>query len=73
MRVFATLGFALLSGCSFLDQLALTEGSHLDPNKIYLGNSTIAVSAREVNAYACVDEPLMCYQRGIHFECSCPR
>lgn len=73
MRVFVILGFVVISsGCSFLDQLALGDGYRLDPNKVYLGRSTVSVSARDTSRYACVGAPMICEQRGIDFECRCP-
>ena len=72
MRVLAVLMFAaMLSACSFLDQLVL-DGYRLDPNKIYLGPATVQLTTRELEHYACVRAPLLCEQRGSQWDCRCP-
>jgi hypothetical protein len=73
VRVFACLSLGLVSsGCSFLDELALSDGYRLDPNKIYLGRSRISVSVRDTVRYACVGAPMLCEQHGSEFDCRCP-
>jgi hypothetical protein len=64
--------FALVSGCSLLDQIQL-NGSQLDPNKVYLGASRVSnLNVRELGRYGCIGAPLLCEQRGIGFDCRCP-
>lgn len=73
MRVFATLALGLISGCSFFDQIAINGSEQLDPNKVYLGSSRVTnLRASETGRYACVNGPMMCTQRGVGFDCSCP-
>lgn len=73
MRAFAALIlFSLLSACSVLDQIALSGGSTLDPNRIYLGTSRIMLGAKDMDQYACVDGPLLCDKLGTSYECRCP-
>ena len=71
----STIAIALvlaLSACGFLEQIQF-NGSSLDPNKIYLSpTNVISVAPREAHRYACAGEPMLCVQRGIAFECSCP-
>ena len=72
MRALATLVFAsMTSACSFLDELAVSNGYQLDPNKIYLGTATLELRARDLDRYACVNGPLLCEQHGVSFDCSC--
>jgi hypothetical protein len=74
VRVLATLAaLATLGGCSVLDQINLNGPARLDPNKVYLGTGRVnSLSARETGRYACVGPPMICVQRGIGFDCSCP-
>jgi hypothetical protein len=63
--------FALVSGCSILDQIDFGPPK-LDPNKVYLGTSRVHDLGRgEMDRYACVGGPLMCEQRGVGFDCRC--
>ena len=73
MRSLIVLVFTLpLGACSFLDQI-LFSGPSLNPNKVYLNRAdVVSVSARETYRFACVDQPLLCVQRGMTFECRCP-
>jgi hypothetical protein len=74
MRITLVVVLALASGaCSFLDQLQLYGPPRLDPNKVYLNRADfVRVGPRETQRFACVNGPLICNQRGIEFECSCP-
>lgn len=65
------IALLLTGGCSVLDQIMLSSGPQLDPNKVYLGRSIVLASPREVHRYACVDGPLLCESRGISLECGC--
>ena len=73
MRVLTALTvFALVSGCSLLDQIEL-NGPQLDPNKVYLGTSRVHnLNVQELGRYGCNGAPLLCEQRGIGFDCRCP-
>ena len=75
MRGFFVLAVCgLLGGCSFLDELTLSGGPRLDPNKIYLGDARVRnLHVTELDKYACVDKALVCTQSGASFDCSCPR
>jgi hypothetical protein len=69
--IFLTLALPL-GACAFLDQINF-DGSSLNPHKVYLNRvDVISVPARETYRYACVDQPLLCVQHGIAFECRCP-
>jgi hypothetical protein len=61
------------SACGFLEQLQINGPARLDPNKVYLNRlDVVRVRPRETNRFACLNSPLVCNQRGIEFECSCP-
>ena len=64
--------FLTLSACSVFEQANL-GGSSLNPNRIYLDQTTVArVSPGETRRYACVNPPLLCVLHGMGFECRCP-
>ncbi len=72
MRVLVLASCGLLSACSFLDQISVNSGPKLDPNKVYLGDSTVRrVRPHDLDRYACVDAPLICEQGGTSYECRC--
>jgi predicted Abi (CAAX) family protease len=61
-----------LSACSVFEQ-GNFGGSSLNPNRIYLDQTTVArASQGETRRYACVTPPLICVQHGMGFECRCP-
>ena len=74
MRVLTICGLAaLLSGCSFFDKLNFGAGRRLDPDKIYLGSTRLALSAHaDRSKYGCTNGAMLCVQSGASFECSCP-
>ena len=73
MRSLILLSLVLpLGACSFIDQINF-NGPSLNPNKVYLNRADfISVPARETYRYACIDQPLLCVQHGVEFECRCP-
>ncbi len=73
MRTIPLIALAMLfSACSMLDEINFGSPS-LDPNKIYLGSSRVDnVNARDTQKYGCAKGAMLCVQRGLSFECSCP-
>jgi hypothetical protein len=62
----------LLCGCAFLDA-SLTQGSKVDPNRIYLGRTeVVGVQQQDLARYGCLGKPMVCVQRGVSYSCRCP-
>jgi hypothetical protein len=61
----------LLGGCSVLGEMTLNAAPTLDPGRIYLGNSHVTATEREVERYGCTSGPLYCQQSGSNFDCRC--
>ena len=74
MRIAFVIALSFVTGaCSLLDQLEINGPARLDPNRVYLNRADIVrVGPRETNRFACINGPLICNQRGVDFECSCP-
>jgi hypothetical protein len=74
MRRTAVIALGLsLSACSVLDQLQFNGAPRLDPSKVYLNQvDVVRVRPRETERFACARGMLVCIQRGVEFECSCP-
>ena len=73
MRTIPLIALAMVfSACSTLDEISFAS-PRLDPNKIYLGSSRVDnLRPRDTQKYGCANGPLLCVQRGVGFECSCP-
>jgi hypothetical protein len=74
MRVSSLLVLVLLGGCSILDSIesGMNGPFGYDPSKIYLDDSVIMVSMRDVDNYACLGRPMLCERFGSKMECRCP-
>ncbi|HET8699870.1 MAG TPA: hypothetical protein VFO94_20475 [Gammaproteobacteria bacterium] len=51
--------------------MTLNAAPTLDPGRIYLGNSHVTATEREVERYGCTSGPLYCQQSGSNFDCRC--
>jgi hypothetical protein len=63
-----------LGGCSVFDSAVGSAGqsaANYHPSKIYLGDSTVMIPARQVNDYACIDRPMLCERFGVDMRCRC--
>ena len=62
----------LLSGCTVLDSVGESGTSERTLNRIFLGSSSVTVSARrEADRYTCGNGPVFCESFGPRMYCSC--